>query len=113
MIQPILTPAQFLLLGIIFPFAIGACIGSFINVCFYRIPRGKSVVTPPSACPQCNQPIPLYRNIPIVTWLLQRGQSACCRKPIPKIYFLMEVGYGLAGIVIALPFFAWFKLLPF
>jgi len=107
-----LSITQYIILGIIFPFAFGACLGSFINVCFYRIPRGKSVVYPPSACPQCNKPIPIYRNLPIITYTLQKGKAACCGKPIPLVYLFMEIGYGVAGIAIATPFFFWLNLMP-
>lgn len=71
---------------------IGACIGSFLNVAIYRLPRGMSVNSPKrSFCPLCKAPIPAWRNIPLVTWLVQRGKCAECRAPIPLRYFLVEL----------------------
>jgi leader peptidase (prepilin peptidase)/N-methyltransferase len=58
-------------------FIFGAIVGSFLNVCIYRIPEGRSVVFPGSTC-ACGKPIPFYHNIPILTWLILRGRAACC-----------------------------------
>ncbi len=70
---------------------IGACIGSFLNVAIYRIPRGMSVNNPPrSFCPTCNAAIPWYLNLPIISWIMLRGKSACCHKPISPRYLLIE-----------------------
>ena len=69
----------------------GAIAGSFINVCAFRIPRNKSVVFPPSSCPKCEQSIAWYRNIPLLSWLAQRGRAACCSFNIPARYFWVEL----------------------
>lgn len=77
-----------------FPFMavlIGACIGSFLNVCIYRIPKDESVVHPGSHC-GCGQPIAWYDNIPVLSWLILRGRARCCGRPFsfryPAIEFL-------------------------
>lgn len=58
-------------------FILGAMVGSFLNVCIYRIPEGRSIVFPGSTC-ACGQPIPFYHNIPILTWIILRGKAHCC-----------------------------------
>ncbi|MEO1856922.1 MAG: prepilin peptidase, partial [Rubritalea sp.] len=71
---------------------LGAAIGSFLNVAIYRLPRGLSVNVPKrSFCPVCKKPIPMWRNIPLVTWLLQRGKCAECDCSIPVRYFIVEL----------------------
>ncbi|MCS7236921.1 MAG: prepilin peptidase [Thermoguttaceae bacterium] len=71
-------------------FALGAVIGSFLNVVIYRLPRGRSIIYPPSHCPSCDQPIAWYDNIPIVSWFLLRGKCRHCRQPISVRYPLIE-----------------------
>ena len=76
-------------------FALGLCFGSFLNVCIYRLPRGKSVVTPRSACPHCGDLIPLYHNVPILSWLILRGKCRACKQPISSRYLVIELLTGL------------------
>jgi leader peptidase (prepilin peptidase)/N-methyltransferase len=75
----------------------GLFIGSFLNVCIWRLPRGGSVVTPRSACPACGAPIPAWRNLPLVSWALLRGRAGCCGAPIALRYPLVELLGGVAA----------------
>ncbi len=61
---------------IVFLFLLGACVGSFLNVVVWRLPRGESLITPPSHCPRCDRPLRWYDNLPILGWI-QLGGS--CR----------------------------------
>jgi leader peptidase (prepilin peptidase)/N-methyltransferase len=69
---------------------VGAFIGSFLNVCIYRIPAHRSIVRPGSACPACGAPIRPWQNVPVVSWLLLRGRCASCRAPISPRYPFVE-----------------------
>lgn len=73
-----------------FVFIFGAVIGSFLNVCIYRLPRSLSVVFPSSGCPSCGGIIRFYDNIPILSYLLLRGRCRKCRSGISWIYPLVE-----------------------
>ena len=73
-----------------FSFALGACVASFLNVVAWRLPRGESIVSPPSHCPKCNMPIRWWQNIPIISWLALRGKCANCREPISPRYIIVE-----------------------
>jgi leader peptidase (prepilin peptidase) / N-methyltransferase len=77
---------------------IGACAGSFLNVVIWRVPRGESIVSPPSHCPTCGERIKPRDNIPIVSWLLLRGRCRNCGDPISRRYPLVE---GLVAVVFA------------
>lgn len=76
-------------------FFIGACIGSFLNVCIYRIPAGASIVYPPSRCPHCEAEIHWWQNIPIVSWLFLRGKCSACKGKISVRYLFVEIFTGL------------------
>jgi leader peptidase (prepilin peptidase)/N-methyltransferase len=69
---------------------LGACIGSFLNVCIYRLPKGESVVRPGSHC-GCGQPIAWYDNIPVFSWLILRGRARCCGRPFSIRYPIIEL----------------------
>jgi leader peptidase (prepilin peptidase)/N-methyltransferase len=77
-------------------FALGCIVGSFLNVCIYRMPLGLSVVTPPSHCPHCKYAIPFYLNVPLVTWLALRGRCKNCGAEISPRYFIVELLTGAA-----------------
>ena len=77
-------------------FSFGCVVGSFLNVCIYRMPRNESVVSPPSHCPHCNYSIPWFLNVPLFTWLYLRGKCANCAAPISVRYFLVELLTGIA-----------------
>ena len=79
----------------LFSFGLGACIASFLNVVIWRVPRGESIVSPPSHCPKCNAPIKWYQNIPILSWLALRGRCANCKHPISPRYILIETLGGV------------------
>lgn len=70
---------------------LGAAIGSFLNVVIHRVPLGISVVTPPSACPQCATPIRPGDNIPVLSWLLLRARCRACSAPIAPRYAIVEL----------------------
>jgi leader peptidase (prepilin peptidase)/N-methyltransferase len=74
----------------IFVVLFGLIIGSFLNVCIVRIPEGKSIVTPASACPKCGAPVQPYDNIPVVSYLLLRGKCRSCKTKISAMYPLVE-----------------------
>jgi leader peptidase (prepilin peptidase)/N-methyltransferase len=78
-----------------FIFAVGTVIGSFLNVCIYRIPWEKSVIWPGSRCPRCYSPIAACDNIPIVSWLALRGECRACGAPFAGRYALVELLVGL------------------
>jgi leader peptidase (prepilin peptidase) / N-methyltransferase len=77
-------------------FVFGCIVGSFLNVCIYRLPLGLSIVTPPSHCPHCKYAIPFYLNIPLVTWLALKGRCKNCGAPISARYFIVEFLTGAA-----------------
>ncbi len=82
-----------LLIFVVFLF--GLVIGSFLNVCIYRLPRGESVVTPRSHCPKCNKPVAAYDNIPLLSYVLLGGKCRHCRTRISPVYFCVELATGL------------------
>jgi leader peptidase (prepilin peptidase) / N-methyltransferase len=89
-------------------FVFGAIIGSFLNVCVYRIPRRISLTSPlRSFCPACRTQIPWYLNVPILSWLVLRGRCANCHEPIDPRYLIVEM---LTAILFAVA--AWIVPVP-
>jgi len=79
----------------IYSFLVGACFGSFLNVCISRWPDGLSVVRPRSRCPKCERQITAAENIPVFSWIALRGRCRGCRNPISFQYPLVEILVGL------------------
>jgi leader peptidase (prepilin peptidase) / N-methyltransferase len=88
----------------IFVFLFGLIIGSFLNVCILRIPGGKSIVMPASACPKCAAPIRPYDNIPVISYLILGGKCRACKTPISPMYPLVELLTGLLFLACYLAF---------
>ncbi len=86
-------------------FALGLCVGSFLNVVIYRLPKEESVVTPGSHC-GCGQAIKWYDNIPVLSWLLLRGRARCCGRAFSFRYPSVELLTG------ALFFVCWLRFPP-
>jgi leader peptidase (prepilin peptidase)/N-methyltransferase len=85
-------------------FVLGAVIGSFLNVCIYRIPAGKSIVSPPSSCPNCGHRIRCYENVPILSYLFLGGKCSSCKKKISPRYPLIEAFTGLLFVAVIYAF---------
>lgn len=99
------TPPVFLSLAVA-SFVLGSCVGSFLNVVIYRLPLGISVANPKrSFCPSCQYQIPMWHNIPLVSWVLLRGKCANCGGKISPRYLMVE----LLTAVLFLMTFLWFR----
>ncbi len=81
-------------------FLFGLAIGSFLNVVIYRIPRGESIVSPPSHCPHCDHGIRPWENIPLLSWLFLGGRCSHCKAPISGRYPLVELLTGLVFLAV-------------
>jgi len=81
-------------------FILGAIIGSFLNVCIYRIPAGVSIVFPASRCPACSSGLRWYHNIPILSYVFLRGKCAYCAKKISLRYPSIEALNGLLFVLV-------------
>ena len=88
-----------------FIFALGACIGSFLNVVVWRLPRGESLVNPPSHCPKCNKRLRWYDNLPVIGWIKLGGRCRDCRQPISPRYPIIEALTGLLFVFYYVMFF--------
>ena len=79
--------------------ALGLAIGSFLNVCIYRLPRGESVVSPPSRCPSCGRGLRWFENVPVLGYLLLGGRCRICRSAVSQMYPMVEVGTALVYLL--------------
>lgn len=91
--SPVPEPYATVALGLI-----GLVVGSFLNVCIHRLPRGESVVFPPSRCPACGTEIRWFQNVPLFSWIFLRGRCAACAAPISWRYPVVE---ALTGVLFA------------
>ena len=89
-------------------FLVGACVGSFLNVCITRWPHDLSVVSPRSRCPRCEKPITAIDNIPLLSWLLLRGKCRGCSLPISPLYPAIELITALGWVAAVATFGASF-----
>ncbi len=84
----------------LFVFLTGLCIGSFLNVCICRLPEGRSVVSPPSACPGCGHRLKWWENIPVISFLLLKGKCSGCGSRISWQYPVVELLTGLLALAL-------------
>lgn len=85
-------------------FIFGAAIGSFLNVCIYRMPRNESVIAPGSRCTSCKKPIPWYDNMPFLSYIFLKGKCRFCKSPISFRYFIVEL-VSASSILILFAYF--------
>jgi len=83
----------------VYAFVVGACIGSFLNVCIVRWPREKSVLRPRSRCPQCGNQLAWFENVPMLSWVALRGKCRCCDEPISAMYPLIELVVAIGWLL--------------
>ncbi len=93
-----LSPALLLISSVVFIF--GAVVGSFLNVCIARLPKGESIVSPPSHCPLCKTPIAFYDNIPLISYLHLRGRCRSCGERISPRYFVVEFLMAVLAVLL-------------
>jgi len=105
------TPSYFDLMANVTPiyflfavFVFGAVVGSFLNVCIVRLPKGESLISPPSHCPHCEASIPFYDNIPLISYLVLTGCCRFCREKISPRYFVVELLMALFAVALWLRF---------
>lgn len=87
-----------------FVFLFGAAIGSFLNVCIYRLPSNESIIFPPSHCRTCATPLSWYDNLPLLSYLARRGQCRFCGTPFAFRYFLVELLTAVLAVALVYRF---------
>ncbi|MCP3677370.1 MAG: prepilin peptidase [Deltaproteobacteria bacterium] len=102
-VQKLVTLVPDLLIQI-FVFAFGATIGSFLNVCIYRLPLKQSIVSPPSACPVCGRRLPFYDNMPILSYIILRGRCRGCGVSFSIRYLTVEVLTAIMAVAVYVAF---------
>jgi leader peptidase (prepilin peptidase)/N-methyltransferase len=78
----------------------GIVVGSFLNVLIYRIPKGENIAYPASKCQSCQTPLKWWHNIPIVSWIILRGECHFCKEKIAMQYPLIEFGTGMIAVIL-------------
>jgi leader peptidase (prepilin peptidase)/N-methyltransferase len=97
------VPGAIELLFLLYAGVLGLAVGSFLNVCIGRLPKGESLIRPRSRCPRCGEPIAWFDNVPVISWLVLRGRCRACREPISWVYPALElttaaIWVGLAAL---------------
>ena len=83
----------------LYAFIVGLCIGSFINVVVYRLPNDLSIIKPRSFCPKCKTKLTWSENVPLISWLIQKGRCKNCNTPISKRYPLIELSTAILFVI--------------
>ncbi|MFN8028515.1 MAG: prepilin peptidase [Acidimicrobiia bacterium] len=91
--------------AVVIAMVLGACVGSFLGVVLWRVPRGESIVRPPSHCSECGHELTPRELIPVVSYVLQQGRCRECGAEIPASAVLIEIGCALVFGVVALLLF--------
>lgn len=91
-----------IILILLMSFLMGAAIGSFLGVVIDRLPRMESIIFTPSHCVNCKAPIKWYQNIPVISYALLKGKCSNCESKIPIKYFLIEILFGMLGLIIGI-----------
>ena len=102
-----------LVLELVIYFLFGLAVGSFSNVCIYRLPLKQSIIQPRSHCPECKTPIPYYYNIPLLSYLSLQGRCCFCQKQISRGYFIVELLTALLYLYFGWQYGLTFNLLFF
>ena len=77
----------------------GLCVGSFLNVCAYRLPLGESIVSPASRCTKCGRTLSWFDNVPVISWVVLRGRCRTCDAPVSWMYPAVEIITALVFVL--------------